>query len=479
MSLKSLFHITIFLLLSLLAFRTNGYAQTIEYSIPLDDNIRNTDFDIIGNCGGNLMIYKKSYGKNEIAIYDSHLKIIDVVPMKFLPSEIKQTSFINFGDNVMMIYQYVNRRDIYCEAVMLDRFAKPLTKPLFIHKTTHPERIVGENAYATVRSDDKSKIMIFQILRNDDSMHFRIHTFLLDSSMNLLSTDEMIIPNHNQGDKLANFTLSNDGILYFTLGTKGYFGSSHFQKMLLFCRTPEHTSFLDSIRMHGHLLKDPVLLTLDEHHKKIWINSLNYDDKLRNIDYFSTNLFSTDSLRYLDTKMRFLNDSLKNNIRDKKGGLRQSFNNYQLAHSVIDKNGNALMIAEERYKEANGDNHYDNLLLFDLNPSAEIMQIQKIEKQQGPDLTDIFSSFLMINTGGSLHFLMNKSHRIFRFLNNYVYLLADYRYNVDHQLKEMPVMRGLDNKKRWAPRYGRQISRNEVVIPCVTGSSLIFGKITY
>jgi hypothetical protein len=74
---------------------------------------------------------------------------------------------------------------------------------------------------------------------------------------------------------------------------------------------------------------------------------------------------------------------------------------------------------------------------------------------------------------------MNKSHRIFRFLNNYLYLLADYRYSASHQLKEMPVMRGLDNKKRWAPRYGMQVSRNEVVVPCVMGSLLLFGKITY
>lgn len=472
-------HIAVIVSLSLLIFKTKGYAQTIEYSVPLDDNIRTTNFNIIGNCGNHLMIYKKTYDKNEIAIYDTRMRILDAVPLNFLPKEIKQSSFINLGDKVMMIYQYSHRKEIHCDAVMLGPDAQPLTKPFPIHTTAQSERLVGENAYATIHSDDKSKTMVFQILRNEDSMYFRIRTFLLDSAMKLLSSYEMTVPSVNQSDQPANFTLSDDGHLYFTIGIKSYEGKPYFQQVSLYCLTPRHILLADTVRMNAHFPKDPVLLTLDETHGKLWVFSLNYGDKSRNINYLSVNCYNKDSLRYADFRQIPFTDSLKENIRDKKSGRKQTFNNYQVTGGIIDKEGNALLTAEERYKDSHGDNHYDNVLFIDLNSSGRLMQMQKIEKSQGADLTDVFSSYLMINTGLSLHFLTNKSHRIFRFLNNYVYLLSDYRYNAEHQLKEMPVMRGLDSKKRWAPRYGKQISRNEVVIPCVTASSLIFGKITY
>ena len=102
-----------------------------------------------------------------------------------------------------------------------------------------------------------------------------------------------------------------------------------------------------------------------------------------------------------------------------------------------------------------------------------------MSKQQGPEMEPPYVSFLMVNTDHTLHFLINKYHRIFRFLNNFRYILTDYRYGPDHTLKEMPLFRGLDNKIRWAPRYGRQVSREKVVIPCVSGQGLVFAMIDY
>jgi hypothetical protein len=467
-------------LFALLASRTILYAQQIEYAIPLDDNIRTTSFDIIGLCEDNLLIYKQSYNNYKIALYDDHLKIKDQVPLKFLPPEVKQTDFINLGNKVIMIYQYMYKKDIYCEAVMLDKNAALLMKPSLVDRTIHPDKVVGEKAYGIIHSADKSKIMIFEVLRNDDSSLFYVHTFLYDSSLQLLHQGNISLPYLNDSDRLDKFSLSGKGDLYFVLAHKAYDSDDYYKNLILYYIPAFSNSVVDAIvPFNGHFPATSILLKLDESRQKLRINALGYNDALRNIDRLFTFHFDMDSLRLEKRAAVLLTDSLKKVMQDKNEGLRETFDDYYLSMMITDKEGNALVIAEERFADFNNIIHYDNLALFELDTAGSLLQTQKIKKEQGGDLSPTFASYLMVNTGHALHLLMNKSHRIFRFLNNYVYLLADYRYGADHQLKEMRVMRGLDNKKRWAPRYGRQVSRDEVVIPCVVGSTLLFGKITY
>lgn len=461
------------------ALVTGGNAQTIAYSGPAGDNIRSTTFNIIGECKGNLMIYKKSFNDQVIACYDQEMQMTDLVPLNFLPKEVKDAGFVHLGDKVLMVYQYTRRRNTHCEAVLLDQNAELLTKPLPLSTAAFSAKSGDQKAYAVVHTDDKQKIMVIQVFRNEDSMYFRLHTFLLDTSLNLLRRDSTKIVYYQDSDQLRNFTLSGSGDLYFTMGTANYAFGDYFNRLFVFCRTARGVLNKDSIRLQGRLPLQEALLKLDEHHRKVWVTTLNYDDKQKNIDFLYTGRFSLTDLHPVSENMLLIPDSVKNHLRSKGESTRRALDNFVLTGEVIDREGNALVIAEKRYKDARNLDHYDALMLLNIDSAGNLLQAQKIQKEQTSDLTGSLSSYLMINTGGALHFLMNKSHRIFRFLNNYVYLLSDYRYDAEHQLKEMPVMRGLDNKRRWAPRYGMQVSRNAVVIPCEVGSSLIFARITY
>lgn len=455
------------------------HAQQIAYSIGMNDNIRTTTFDIIGACGDHLMIYKKSFNDHAIALYDRDMKVLDIIPLGFLPKEVKGTSFVNLGDKIMMIYEYARRRHLYCEAVLLDEQAKPLGPPHDIDRTSPGQTVSGDNAYSVIYSEDKSKIMVIQALRDADSMRFQLRSFLLDTGLHLLRKDSMDIPYLRDSDRLDEMMLSNSGDLYFILGSATYVSDAFFSKLFLYCHTTGGMLYGDSIPLNNHLPDRSVLLNLDNIHHKAWLTTLNYDDKGRDINYLFTGRYRMGDLQPLGSKTVLLDDSLKNKLKSKGENARHALNYCTLRQQIIDLEENVLVVGEKQFRDVNGINHYDALVFLSLDSSGSVVQAQKIQKEQAADLSDAFSSYLMINTGGALHFLMNKPHKIFRFINNYVYLLADYRYDADRQLKEMPVFRGQDNKKRWAPRYGMQISRNEVVIPCQVGTGLIFGKITY
>lgn len=455
-------------------------AQQITYSVPLGDNISNTSFDIVGLCNQHLLVCKKSDDDFKMAVYDTRLEIIDEVPLDFLPAETKHEDFVNLGYKVIMFYQYTHRRDIYCGAVTLDENARPVTEPVVLDTTLHPDKIVGDKAYSVIHSQDNSKIMVFEILQDEDSMKFHVRTFLYDSSLNNLGRGEVVVPYIETSDRLSHFTLANDGGLYFLSGIKTYALDPYFQSLSVYFKPGRSGRVIeDTIPLGGLHPKMSVVLKIDELHGRLWIDALCYDRKSRDVHELYSFRYGLRDLRLREHSRIMLTDSLKKEIRGKHSGMRQAFNDYHLGNLIIDKQGNSLLIAEERYLDAQHVQHFDNLVLFELNAAGELVKLRRITKEEGGDLASMFMSYFIVNTGSELHFLMNKSHRVFRFLNNYVYLPTDYLYGADKQLKELPVLRDLDNKLQWAPRFGVQVSRNEAVIPCVLGSSLLFGKITY
>lgn len=455
-------------------------AQQIRYSTPMGDNIRSTNFDIVGFCGDHLLIYKESYNHYKMAVYDPGLKILDEVPLDFLPPELTHEDFIRLPDRAIMIYQYTRRRDLYCAFATIDASGNPVGKPRLIDRTVHPERVVGSNPYTVLRSADRSKVMVVEFLRNEDSMVYHLKTFLFDTSMALLSAGGVEMPYRQLSDRLDAFALSDSGGLYFTFGARDELYEDYFQDLALCYKPPREDRLLQTSVPFGETpLKTAPVLKIADEAGQIWLAAFAGDARSHNVDdlYFfrcrSGDLAAVDSLRVP------LTDSLKKAMRSKTEGPRQAFNDYRLQDLVLDRRGHALAIAEERYTGQEGAPHYDHLALLEINADGSLTGVGKVEKEQGSDLGPPFVSYLLVNTGASLHFLVNKSHRVFRFLNNYVYLLTDYLYSADHRLRELPVLRGLDSKMQWAVRYGMQVNRNQVVIPCVSGSSLLFGMITY
>lgn len=476
----TLFNTTLLVLFVWAAGNINACGQQIAYSIPLGDNIQNTNFDIIGYCQNHLLIFKSSYNDYNIALYNDSMNIIDQVPLKFLPKETVEEDFVNLGNKVIMIYQYTHKKDIYCESVQLNKDAIPLSRPVLIDRTIHPEQVLGDKAYAVIHSDDKSKIMIFEIMTKEDSLVYHIHTFLYDSAMNVLNTGSVELPYIISGEKPIQFQVADNGSLYFLMGNKTNSADPYYQQMKVYFKPLGRDTLLsDTISAGGYLLRQHPVLKIDELHHKLWVSAFGYDNKFHNINRLMLWSFSMDSLRLLKCDTLLLTDSLRKNMESKDEGLRETFNDYELNQLVIGKDESAILIAEEKYTDINNMTHYNDLAFFSINASGVLTGIQKIKKDQGQDLSSVYASYIMVNAGHSLHFLMNRPHRVFRFLNNFRYLLTDYRYGANQKLEQMPTMRGLANKYFWAPRYGVQVSRDEVVIPCTIGSNLLFAKITY
>ncbi|MGH2645641.1 MAG: hypothetical protein ACRDE2_16950, partial [Chitinophagaceae bacterium] len=368
-------------------------------SIPLGDNIQTTTFNIIGYCRNNLLIFKASYNDHNIALYNDSMGIIDQVPLKFLPKETVEEDFVNLHDKVIMFYQYTRKRDIYCEAVQLNENAEPLSKPVLIDKTIHPEEVFGDKAYAIIHSDDKSKIMIYELLGKTDSLIYHLHTFLYDTTIHILNRGSVDLSYVVSDEKPVRFRLADNGGLYFLMGSKTSSSDPYYQKLKIYYKPPGMDTLLsDTIPSKGHLIESPPLLKIDEVHKKVWVTAFGYDKKLHNVDRIMLWNFDMDSIKPLKYNTILLTDSIRKDMESKDEGLRETFDDYNLHQLVIDNDENALLIAEEKYTDINNITHHNDLAFFGISPSCQLTSVQKIKKDQGNDLASVYASYMMINT---------------------------------------------------------------------------------
>ncbi len=454
-------------------------AQEIDYAVPLGDNVRSTTFQIIGDCGGRLLIYKASYGDHRIIFYDGAMKVTGQVSLEFFPRDVRNVDFCRYQDKVLVFFQYMKKGDLYCDAAVLDSGGGLVRGPVSVDRTVHPDRVVGDKAYALLSSEDRSRLMVFQISRDEDSLKFHLRTFLFDSSLALLQQSAVTAPYIRDPDRLLQFVLSNRGDLFFLEGSRQYEGDSQFLTVTLFhLPAGGGEAVRRTVTFDGRLAHTGLLLEADEAHQRLWLAALAYDEKRRNIEQLVLQQYDY-GLQPLGRSVSLLSDSLKHSMQSKNAAWQQTFNNYELSDLVVARNGSALLVGEERYSDVNNVSRTGNMGLFELDSAGRLLSGRAIEKTQGADLERTFLSYLLVNTGRSLHFLFNGTHRVSRFLVSYIYLLTDFRYGGPGQLEQMPLMRGLNNKNRWAPRYGVQISSREVVIPYVTGSLLSFAKIRY
>ena len=79
---------SISILAAIIIFPFFTEAQKITYSEPEKDDVRSVDFDIIGKINNNYIIYKQTRNKSALSIYNTEMKLLDKVPMDFLPDKI-------------------------------------------------------------------------------------------------------------------------------------------------------------------------------------------------------------------------------------------------------------------------------------------------------------------------------------------------------------------------------------------------------
>ncbi len=501
--------ILIFFSVGLLSFKS--FSQQITYSLPESDDTRSLDFDIIGKIKGNFLVYKHVRSNYGIAIYDNAMKLKDRVDLDFLPDRTMNVDFVAYPDFAYIIYQYQKRNILHCMAASIDGNGKILKEPFEVD-TTYISFFSDNKIYNTINSEDKSKIMIYKIKKKNDKFNFT--TLLLNDSLQLLHKSRIETPYEDRKDIFSDFFVDNAGNFVFTKGTK-LSSRDYLQKLMLVTKGPQQDDFtLHELNLSGNFL-DEIKLKVDNVNKQYLINSLYYPRKNGNVEGLYTAVWDKGNDTLVSQNFAQLNDSIRN-LAKADGGTRFAFNNYFIRDVILKKDGGFILTAEDHSTQSRGNPwnrydylygypsfspydsyylyspssywysgrfrnyyggsqvryYYENIVVLDLDNTGQLVWSNVVHKSQYDDDNDNYLSYNIMLTGGQLHFLFNELERRNQ-------LISDQTVSADGKITRNPPLRSLDRGYEFMPRYAKQVSSYQIIVPCTYRNYICFAKIEY
>jgi hypothetical protein len=116
--------------------------------------------------------------------------------------------------------------------------------------------------------------------------------------------------------------------------------------------------------------------------------------------------------------------------------------------------------------------HADNVTILSFDKSGLLQWSNVIHKEQYDDEGDDRISFQLANTGGQLHYIFNMDEK--RTL-----LLNDFLLSPDGKISHNPTLKNLDKGYEFLPKYGKQVSSYQIIIPCYFHNYICFAKIEF
>lgn len=488
--MKNIIISTLFLILTLSAGNTQ--AQNIFYSKEQKFTFQNGDFSVVGWCGDRLYTYRASKEGFYLDAFNDSMRLLATVALDFFPKKIYETHFYTTDDQIIVLYQAVQNNYVVQYAARLDNKARMLQKPVPLDSTKMSWFSSDKKYYSSVMSSDKSKLMVFGLGNHKDKKLF-LNTTLLDaSSLNIIAKGEPYIEGDNDFT-LGQSLLANDGTLYMSAyegeGSRNYSGDAW-----LFRLSPDGQFNNITLPLGTNYLSGMYIKLNDASHD-VYIGALYSGKKSGNLDGVVYGLYSSASNSFSSFKMIPFDDQLRNATDDR--NKKKAFNDFEVRNLIVKNDGGFILILESYYvttrTSSYGNNlgyyyswynnsyattstreyHYGDVVTIDYDIDGNRKWHSFIRKEQySQEDGGLFSSYALLNSGGSLVFLYNDFTSSKSTLN----LAA---VDVDGNLQMKKMNPGRNDGVDWIPRSGKQTDLRELLIPVLRKNSLGFARVVF
>jgi hypothetical protein len=484
-------------------------AQHIVYSEPQRDDVRRTEFEIIGKINGNFLIYTNNRADNNITIFDNDMKIMQRVTLDFLPDKIISTYFVPYQDFCYMIYEYQKKNIVHCAAVKIDGQARKIGEQMELD-TTQIGFAASNKIYTVVFSEDKQRIMLFKI-NSKNQKNFLFTTFLYNSQLELIDRHRLNMPMEERSETFTDFLLDNEGTLVFGKFLRNN-GNDYVSRVSIATKSPMADDFSIKDLGTGDRLLDEIKLKIDNNNKIYILTGFYYKQKRGNIEGLYTVLWDKATDSKIKESTAVFSDELRNVAKSSDASVKTAFNDFFINQIIIKRDGGFVLVSESQYTTSRGgyfnrwDNmygynpyispmdyysypyyspwnrygypnnavryHAENIMILSFDKNAGFEWSNVIPKSQFDDESENLISNHIMNTGGEIHFLYNQyDHRNI--------LLADQSISPDGKITRYPTLKNLDRGYDFMPRYGKQVSGKQMIIPCLYKNYLCFAKIDF
>lgn len=488
-------------------------SQKIVYSDYEREDSRRMPFDIAGKVGGNFLVYKFTKNRHWIVAFDNDMLQVSKTEQSYMPNNdrVVNIDFFPYADFCYVIYQYQKKNVVYCMAARVDGNGQWAGEPVQLD-TAHIGFSSNNKIYTTISSEDKSKISVFKI-NNRNRKLFVMTTLIFNDRLELLKRSRHEIPMEERTENLGDFSIDNDGDMAFC---KFYRNSNdNISRAALMVKYVHTDSLVTADLNIEKTLLDEIQIKVDNYNKRFFLTSLFYKERKGNIDGFYFFIWDKTGARVVNEYTYTFTEEMR---KEAKGDatLKMAFNDYFIRQVITRRDGGFIIGSEAFYTTSRFNNwnrwnylynspfyspyynntyyyspyfnnsywnnrygnnqsvryHADNIAVFSFNGSGQLEWSNVLGKSQFNDEADDFVSYQLMNTGDQLHFLFNLQER----RNS---LLTDYSISPGGDLTRNPTLKNLDKGYEFMPKYGKQVSARQMIIPCMYRNYICFAKVDF
>lgn len=503
---KSYFLFFLFFLSSLCS-----QAQRIVYSDIDEDDSRRMRFEVIGKVAGNFLVYKYNKDKSYISAYNNEMEQIAKEEQEYIPdSRLINVDFFPYTDFTYLVYQYEKKRVVYCDAVKVDGMGKRISDVVTLD-TTHIGFGGNNKIYTSISSEDKSKLMVFKINAKNKERYI-LTTLLFDNSLNPLRRSRMEIPMEEYKDNLDEFHIDNEGGLVFTKFKRA--NNETILASTLFYKQAQSDTLQGIDVQPEKLFLDELHVKVDNDNKRFFVTSFYYSKKRGDVEGFYFYVWDKTTGQPVLQNTVALSEELRREAKGGNTGVKSAFNDYFIRNVVIRRDGGFVINTESYYTTSRGsqwnrfnylygypystydyysvyspyswywrrDPFYsnrnnvrfnaDNITVLSFDNTGKLEWSNVIHKEQFDDVSEDRISYQTVNTGRQIHYVFNVDEKRALRLN-------DFTLSPDGQITHSPTLKNLDQGYEFMPKYGKQVSSNQLIIPCYRGNSISFAKVEF
>jgi hypothetical protein len=418
--------------------------------------------------------------------------------------------FFPYGDFCYMIYQYQKKNIVYCMASKIDPFGKKIGNVIELD-TTQIGFAANNKIYSVMSSEDKSHIVVFKI-NSKNKRTYLMTTMLLNDKLEMQKESRLAIPMEERNDYLGEFQLDNEGDLVFCKFSRN--NNDNINRAVLAIKHAQEDTLVSRELNLEKTWLDEIHIKVDNFNKRYLLTSFFYNERRGNIDGFY--FFIWDKVKgtpFFETTSVF-SEELRREARGD-ATIKMAFNDYFIRNIIARRDGGFIIGGEYYYTTSrfnswnrwdylygspymssyNNSSYYspyynnfwwanrsgssqavryhaDNITVLSFNSEGKLEWTNVMGKSQFDDDSDDLLSYQLMNTGGQVHFLFNQQER----RNN---LLNDYSIGPDGQMVRNPTLKNLDKGYEFMPKYGKQVSARQMIIPCTYRNYICFAKVDY
>jgi len=475
--------------LSLLTIYANG--QEIFMGQAKKFNIRHSEYGILGKINNRNIVYRL-YDKDVVLdIYTDSMRLIESVPLNFLPNKTIQFSIFKSQDFIHC-YAVSDERGTYTVyGYILKEDGSIVQNKKKILEEKKNWIATSKNPFIFKQSNNKE---VTAIMTHGGKQKDEFKYYVLDAQLNTQWQGASKITDEGLGEFIAyNYLeVSNDGNIYFPSFSTNNAGTLYNVDIIQL--SPNFPQEYKHITIGGHsTFFNDLIIRINDFDNYCQVSGTYKSNKNGKIEGLYNSRIPLSNLSAPHTALTEFTDSFLKTIKPK--SYKKAFNDYRIQDIIFRKDGGYLVIAEEQnfeiknvynggymgynmmyndatYYTTKKEYVFGNIIIINLDKDGNILWSEHIRKsQRSIDDNGELSSFTLMNSGANLVFLYNLFNR------------ADHSLGLSSVdptgLMQMSRLNPNQTYEEWLIRNGKQTAPLEVIIPVVTSSELNFALVNF